>query len=228
MNDSARSGLAPTGLFASVRCVRMPRSSVDRRATRARSGRSVVHGATDLERVLHGRRDVSESRVAEGVCRASRDAARARTRAVRARSLPARGRGRSPRVALDEPQAHRGAARRSRARLPRHAAAARHRDRQQPARALRGLARSRRTAHARSTRARGASRADDVRRRRPRSSPARSRELGDAAARWSRALVRRVGAPPGPLSQLTAAVEDVELEDPVGTHADWDRKTIVY
>jgi hypothetical protein len=44
----------------------------------------------------------------------------------------------------------------------------------------------------------------------------------------ARAATLRLATPPGPLSQLTDAVGDVDLEDPVGTHADWDRKTLVY
>jgi len=44
----------------------------------------------------------------------------------------------------------------------------------------------------------------------------------------ARAATLRLATPPGPLSQLAETVEHIELEDPVGSRAAWDRTTMVY
>lgn len=53
-------------------------------------------------------------------------------------------------------------------------------------------------------------------------------DLAYAKELRARAATLRLATPPGPLSQLAEAVEHIELEDPVGSRADWDRTTMVY
>lgn len=53
-------------------------------------------------------------------------------------------------------------------------------------------------------------------------------DLAYAKELRARAATLRLATPPGPLSQLAEAVEHIELEDPVGSRAAWDRTTMVY